>query len=117
MDVKIYLVGGHALYMATAVARLIDELNRRCIAELEARVVEVSELPTGCSNDLPCPEPVLSGDGFFCGHGSYYPALSIKQAVANVLRERPRPAARPYVPKTIGIPYRGYASTFRQHRR
>lgn len=109
MDVKIY--------MAASVARLIEELDKRCVAELEARVIEATELPTGCSNELPCPEPVLSGEGSFCGYGNYYPALSIEQAVANVLREQPRPVARPYVPKTIGTPYRGYASAYRQWRR
>jgi hypothetical protein len=119
MDVKtkVLLFGAPAdcVALTAAAARLAERLDIVFVEQLEAQLVEATELPTGCSNELPCPEPAPCGGGSFCGYGNYY--LSIEEAVANVLRERPRPVARPYVPKTIGTPYRGYAATYRQWRR
>jgi len=121
MDVKtkVLLIGApdDCAALAAAAARLAERLDVVFVAQLEAQVIEATELPTGCSDELACPEPVPCGDGSFCSFYPMHSMPSIEEAVANVLRERPRPVARPYVPKTIGTPYRGYATTYRQWRR
>lgn len=120
MDVKtkVLLIGAPDDFaaLAAAAARLAERLDIVFAEQLEAQVIEASELPTGCSNDITaCPESVPCGSGCFSGY--YYAKPSIEEYVAIALQERPQPSYRPYVPKTIGTPYRGYASTYRRHRR
>jgi hypothetical protein len=106
--------------MSAAVARLATALDIVFVTQLEAQAIEASELPTGCSNT--CPEleqlPCYAGDGCFSGYGNYYLVeLSVERAVACALEARPRWVSYPVATKTIGTPYRGYASTYRRHRR
>lgn len=115
---KVLLIGApdDVAAMSAAVMRLATALDIVFVAQLEAQAVEANELLTGCSDSCPVPEqvPCYAGDGCFSGYGNYYP-LSVERAVAVALR--PRRVSYPVAPKTIGTPYRGYASTYRQHRR
>jgi hypothetical protein len=119
---QVVLIGapGDVAVMSAAVMRLATALDIVFVAQLEAQAIEASELPTGCSNELVCPEPVpcYSGDGCFSGYGNYYPVeLSVERAVACALEARPRRVSYPVATKTIGTPYQGYASPYRRHRR
>jgi hypothetical protein len=119
---KVVLIGtlGDVAAMSAAVMRLATALDIVFVAQLEAQAIEASELPIGCSNTCPVPEqvPCCAGDGCFSGVGNYWPVeLSVERAVAYALEARPRRVSYPVATKTIGTPYRGYASTYRRHRR
>jgi len=124
MDAKIYLVSSDAIGMAAAAGRLIDKLDALCVAKLEAQVVEftcpdidVPPLPYGdCCGPWTTEFEMTPFDAKALA-AALAPMPTIKHLVAEALREQPRHVARHYVPKKIGTPYRGYASTYRRHRR